>query len=173
LLDGLNTIWPSRLSLGGIPLGDVWPCPILKTSSPEIFEGDDLVPFHKLTMWLTYSLVEVLDRILNWHISGVEYMTGLPEYRNGRPNISIPTITLLKKKNGSRWTVGWPWRFDSEARRSSSKFNIRSAPCDTFSSSHCWMEGDDCNRIVRTSSNVIESIGEKSRILTSAIWSMS
>ena len=97
LLDGLNTIWPSRLSLGGIPLGDVWPCPILKASNPDFFEGDDLVPFHKLTMWLTYSLVEVLDRILNWNISGVEFMTGLPEYRNGRPNLSIPTITLLKK----------------------------------------------------------------------------
>jgi hypothetical protein len=46
-------------------------------------EGDDLVPFHKLTMWLTYSLVEVLEKILNWRVLGVADMTGLPEYRNG------------------------------------------------------------------------------------------
>jgi len=32
------------------------------------------------------------------------------------------------------------------------------------------MEGDDCYRIVRISSNVIESIGENSRIVTLAIW---
>lgn len=64
-------------------LGDVWPCTILTAFNKNIAEGDNLVPFHKLTMWLTYSLVEVLDKILNWKVSGVEDMTGLPEYRNG------------------------------------------------------------------------------------------
>jgi len=34
-------------------------------------------------MWLTYSLVEVLEVNLGWRITGVEDMTGLPEYRNG------------------------------------------------------------------------------------------
>lgn len=83
LVDGLNPIWPSRLSLGGVSLGDVWPCPslIAPIASPQ--EGDDLVPFHKLTMWLTYSLVEVLEKNLKWRVEGVEDMTGLPEYRNG------------------------------------------------------------------------------------------
>ena len=82
LIEGLNPIWPSRLSLGGISLGDVWPCPSLKTSAIGI-EGDELVPFHKLTMWLSYSLVEVLEKHLKWRLEGVEDMTGLPEYRNG------------------------------------------------------------------------------------------
>lgn len=84
LLDGLNPIWPSRLSLGGISLGDVWPCPALAQSSP-VDPGFDtiLVPFHKLTQWLTYSLVEVLQKILGWKVEGLEDMTGLPEYRNG------------------------------------------------------------------------------------------
>jgi hypothetical protein len=73
--------------LGGVALGDVWPCTVLRAFKKA--EGDDLVPFHKLTMWLTYSLVEVLDKILNWNVSGVEDMTGLPEYRNGKSKISV------------------------------------------------------------------------------------
>lgn len=82
LIDGLTPIWPARLSLGGIPLGDVWPCDVLKATA--VNEGDDLVPFHKLTGWTTYSLVEPIERVLNWTFEGLEDMTGLPEYRNGR-----------------------------------------------------------------------------------------
>lgn len=92
LLDGLNPIWPSRLSLGGITLGDVWPLPSLKASLTTPGEGDDLVPFHKLTMWLTYSLVEVLEKNLKWRISGLEDMTGLPEYRNGALSLPLQDI---------------------------------------------------------------------------------
>lgn len=89
-MDGLNPIWPSRLALGGVALGDVWPCIVLRASNDNnLGEGDDLVPFHKLTMWLTYSLVEVLDKILGWRVLGLEDMTGLPEYRNGALSIRI------------------------------------------------------------------------------------
>lgn len=70
-------------------LGDVWPCTVLTALNRNIAEGDGLVPFHKLTMWLTYSLVEVLEKILNWNVSGVEDMTGLPEYRNGTLKVFI------------------------------------------------------------------------------------
>ncbi|KAF9525302.1 hypothetical protein CPB83DRAFT_859860 [Crepidotus variabilis] len=94
LLDGLNPIWPSRLSLGGVALGDVWPCPALKASLKNPAEGDDLVPFHKLTMWLTYSLVEVLEKNLRWKIIGLEDMTGLPEYRNGGLLVDHGVLTL-------------------------------------------------------------------------------
>ncbi|KAF8800155.1 DUF1688-domain-containing protein [Phlegmacium glaucopus] len=93
LIEGLNPIWPSRLSLGDISLGDVWPCPSLRTSAMNI-EGDDLVPFHKLTMWLTYSLVEVLEKHLKWRLQGVEDMTGLPEYRNGGLLVDFGVLTL-------------------------------------------------------------------------------
>lgn len=51
--------------------------------SGSLQESDDLVPFHKLTQWLTYSLIEVFEKVLKWKIAGVEDMTGLPEYRNG------------------------------------------------------------------------------------------
>lgn len=82
LMDGLGPIWPkTRASLGGVSLGDVWPCDALK---PAALEGDELVPFHKLTGWTTYSLLEPMEKIMGWKFEGVEDMTGLPEYRNGK-----------------------------------------------------------------------------------------
>lgn len=85
LITGLSVIWPSRLSLAEISLGDVWPCTSLKNSLPKDTseEGDDLVPFHKLTGWTTYSLLEPMEKILGWKFDGIDDMTGLPEYRNG------------------------------------------------------------------------------------------
>ncbi|PPQ86185.1 hypothetical protein CVT25_006928 [Psilocybe cyanescens] len=94
LVDGLNPIWPSRISLAGVSLGDVWPSPSLKASIPHPVEGNDLVPFHKLTMWLTYSLVEVLEKNLKWRLYGLEDMTGLPEYRNGGLLVDLGVLTL-------------------------------------------------------------------------------
>ncbi|KAF5348904.1 hypothetical protein D9756_009819 [Leucocoprinus leucothites] len=95
LLDGLNPIWPSRLSLGGVSLGDVWPCPSLGQTAPGDPESDTiLVPFHKLTQWLTYSLVEVLQKELGWQVEGLEDMTGLPEYRNGGLLVDLDVLTL-------------------------------------------------------------------------------
>jgi hypothetical protein len=41
-----------------------------------------LVPFHKLSQWLTYSLLEPLS-ISGVRVSGIESLTGLAEYRNG------------------------------------------------------------------------------------------
>lgn len=41
-----------------------------------------LVPFHKLSQWLTYSLIEPLS-IAGVRVSGIEALTGLAEYRNG------------------------------------------------------------------------------------------
>jgi len=86
LITGLSVIWPSRLSLVGVSLGDVWPCTSLKNSLPndKFEEGDDLVPFHKLTGWTTYSLIEPMEKILGWKFDGIDDMTGLPEYRNGK-----------------------------------------------------------------------------------------
>jgi Protein of unknown function (DUF1688) len=88
LIEGLNPIWPSRVELGGVSLGDVWPCSALKSESTQA--GDDLVPFHKLTMWITYSLVEVFQRVANWEVEGLEDLTGLPEYRNGMTFLALP-----------------------------------------------------------------------------------
>lgn len=45
--------------------------------------GSDLVPFHKLTQWLIYSLIEALESMLDLKVTGKEQMTTLAEYRNG------------------------------------------------------------------------------------------
>lgn len=86
LIEGLSSIWPAgRTNFGGVALGDVWPCTVLQSHpSPGAGPGDDLVPFHKLTGWLAYSIIEPIQQILGWKFDGIDDMTGLPEYRNGR-----------------------------------------------------------------------------------------
>ncbi|EIM87514.1 DUF1688-domain-containing protein [Stereum hirsutum FP-91666 SS1] len=93
LIVGLAPIWPTdRTTLGGVPLGDVWPCEVLRASAKE--EGDELVPFHKLTGWTTYSLVEPIEKVLGWKFEGLEDLTGLPEYRNGGLLLDLGVLSL-------------------------------------------------------------------------------
>lgn len=82
VLDGFGPVWPSRIVLAGRSLGDVWPYPDLplEPGAPEGSAG--LVPFHKLSQWLTYSLIEVFEDA-GIAVTGIEALTGLPEYRNG------------------------------------------------------------------------------------------
>ncbi len=94
LIDGLNPVWPaSRTTLAGVSLGDVWPCPALKSTTSA--EADDLVPFHKLTQWMTYSVIEAIETVMKWDIVGKEDMTGLPEYRNGKIRLVPRTSRIL------------------------------------------------------------------------------
>jgi hypothetical protein len=78
LLEGLGPIWPGRIELGGVNLGDVWPHPAAGGTGPSA----GLVPFHKLSQWLAYSLFEPLQRA-GLTITQAGALTGLPEYRNG------------------------------------------------------------------------------------------
>ena len=78
VLDGLQDIWPGRLDLGGANLGDVWPHP--RAGGTGSHAG--LVPLHKLSQWLTYSLVEPLGRA-GLTVAELDALTGLAEYRNG------------------------------------------------------------------------------------------
>jgi hypothetical protein len=78
LLEALGPIWQGRPSLGGVPLGDCWTHPALAGHSPE----DSYAPLHKLSQWLTYSLLEPLEKA-GVSVSNVHELTGLAEYRNG------------------------------------------------------------------------------------------
>lgn len=78
VLNTFSTIWPGRLSIAGQNLGDVWQHS--KVTGPGETKG--LVPFHKLSQWLTYSLFEPLEE-LGFQIVGIDQLTGLAEYRNG------------------------------------------------------------------------------------------
>jgi hypothetical protein len=74
LLEVLGTIWPGRISLAAVPLGDC--------GRHSAVPGDGLVPFHKLSQWLAYSLVEPLVAA-GVEVTDIDGLTGLAEYRNG------------------------------------------------------------------------------------------
>jgi hypothetical protein len=78
LLEHLGPIWPSRLTLGGVPLGDTWRHLAIRRHDAT----NGLVPIHKLSQWLAYSLIEPLQ----WsgvEVTDIDGLTGLAEYRNG------------------------------------------------------------------------------------------
>jgi hypothetical protein len=78
LLMSCSGIWPSGNALGTVPLGDCWRHEAVRGEGAS----DGWVPFHKLSQWLTYSLLEPFT----WagvQVRGVEALTALPEYRNG------------------------------------------------------------------------------------------
>jgi len=71
LLEALGPIWENRPVLNGAPVGDCWPV-----------DGIGLVPLHKLSQWLAYSLIEPLERA-GICVTDIDGLTGLAEYRNG------------------------------------------------------------------------------------------
>lgn len=78
LLDYLSSIWLTGNTLRGVPLGDCWQHPLAGGTGPTA----GWVPFHKLSQWLTYSLLEPFE----WAgiaLTELDGLTGLPEYRNG------------------------------------------------------------------------------------------
>ena len=78
LLQHLGPIWPSRLTLGGVPLGDTWRHPAIVRDDAT----NGLMPIHKLSQWIAYSLIEPLQ----WSgivVTDIDGLTGLAEYRNG------------------------------------------------------------------------------------------
>ncbi|MGF1457480.1 MAG: URC4/urg3 family protein [Leptolyngbyaceae cyanobacterium] len=78
VLASFGDIWPGRTAIADTNLGDVWPHPALPQTAP----GSDLVPLHKLSQWLTYSLVEPLQ-FSGLEVVNLNALTGLAEYRNG------------------------------------------------------------------------------------------
>jgi hypothetical protein len=116
LMNGLAPIWPaSRTGINGVPLGDAWPCnsmpqpaqaPQSPTFSPfpnstaqsnGVAPWESILPFHKLTQWLCYSLMQPMQSIMKIHFAGQELLTGLPEYRNGGLFIDLGVLTLKKE----------------------------------------------------------------------------
>jgi Protein of unknown function (DUF1688) len=78
LLEALGPIWADRLVVDGLPLGDCWRHSAIVRSDAS----DGLVPLHKLSQWLAYSLIEPLAAA-GIEIVDVDGLTGLAEYRNG------------------------------------------------------------------------------------------
>lgn len=103
VLEALGPIWPSRATLAGRPLGDVWQHPAV-----------GWVPFHKLSQWLTYSLCEALE-LSGVRVNAIEELTGLAEYRNGGlfidTGVLVPTgDALLDRAHPVSSPVVVEWR---------------------------------------------------------------
>ena len=78
LLQGLGSIWPSGNQLDGVALGDCWRHPMAGGTGATA----GWVPIHKLSQWMTYSLLEPFE----WagvQLTDLDALTGLAEYRNG------------------------------------------------------------------------------------------
>lgn len=94
VLNTFNEIWPARLIFHGVSLGDVWQHKALKTN--EL--GSEYIPFHKLSQWLTYSLIEPLEHA-GISVNHLDELTGLPEYRNGGLLIDSELLRIKDKKD--------------------------------------------------------------------------
>ena len=112
LLDALAPIWPSRISLHNTPLGDSWLySPWQNSYEPE---PDCIVPFHKLSQWMTFSLIEPLQQA-GLNITDVNGLTGLAEYRNGGllvdGNVLLPrNPSMLEQAHRPESTIIVEWR---------------------------------------------------------------
>ena len=92
-----------------MPLGDCW-------RHPAAGAADGLsrgwMPFHKLSQWLTYSLLEPFE----WagvQVDGLDALTGLPEYRNGGLLLDAGVLRAARTRR-------WPTRLAAPATSSSS-----------------------------------------------------
>lgn len=88
--------WPKdRTNISGVAIGDAWPLSTLQKQA-----GEDatlaIQPFHKLTQWLTYSLMVPFERVLGYQWTNATLLTGLPEYRNGGLFVDMGVLTLKK-----------------------------------------------------------------------------
>ena len=103
IIGGFNQVWPeTRAKLNGTSLGDVHFCELTGR----------LVPFHKLSQWLCYSLLEPLEHVFGFQIENQRLLTGLPEYRNGGLLVDFDVIkpkfeTSKAFKPGSQEIIEW------------------------------------------------------------------
>jgi len=115
VLRSLGPIWASGSTVMGVRAGDVWPH---RFAGAATAAGDEptsrgWVPFHKLSQWLSYSLLEPLQ----WagvRVTGLDALTGLPEYRNGGLLIDggalVPLaadFAALPKTVDDPWVIEW------------------------------------------------------------------
>lgn len=109
LLATLSGVWPAANAIADVPLGDCW--------RHNAVQGEGLtngwMPFHKLSQWLTYSLLEPLM----WsgiEVTGLDALTGLPEYRNGGLlldagvlRFASPDLAAAQYRAGDELIVEW------------------------------------------------------------------
>jgi hypothetical protein len=109
LLEALGPIWADRLTVEGVPLGDCWRHPAIRRDDAS----DGLVPLHKLSQWLAYSLIEPIEAS-GIAVTDVDGLTGLAEYRNGGLFVDLgvlmptdPDAAAREHKVSDPFIVAW------------------------------------------------------------------
>jgi hypothetical protein len=102
LLMSLSEIWPSSNYIGTVPLGDCWRHPAVRGEGLT----DGWMPLHKLSQWMTYSLLEPFEwcgvKVIDAH-----RLTALPEYRNGGLLLDSGLLRLRDEQAARQtWQVG-------------------------------------------------------------------
>jgi hypothetical protein len=87
LLEALSPIWLSGLVIEGVNVGDAGHHPAVRTGDAT----DRIVPFHKLSQWMTCSLLEPLA-MAGLTMVDLDGLTALAEYRNGGLLIDLGVI---------------------------------------------------------------------------------
>lgn len=110
LLEAFGPVWQDRLTLGGVDLGDCWTHPAMRREDATY----SLVPIHKLSQWLSYSLVEPLQTA-GLRVVDLDGLTGLAEYRNGGLFTDLGVLALKDPADADKpWPVSDPlvvgWR---------------------------------------------------------------
>ncbi|MEJ6023149.1 URC4/urg3 family protein [Ramlibacter sp. PS4R-6] len=102
LLISLQDIWPASNYISNVALGDCWRHSAVRGQGLT----DGWMPFHKLSQWMTYSLLEPFE----WSgvkVHHVDRLTALPEYRNGGLMLDSGLLALRDEKAaGETWQVG-------------------------------------------------------------------
>ncbi len=102
LLISLSDIWPSGNAIGTVALGDCWRHAAVRGEGLS----DGWMPFHKLSQWMTYSLLEPFE----WagvKVRGLDRLTALPEYRNGGLMIDSGLLRLRDESAAlESWQAG-------------------------------------------------------------------
>ncbi|AKK25541.1 URC4/urg3 family protein [Mycobacterium sp. EPa45] len=97
VLASFAPIWLGSNVIDNQPLGDCWRHSAL--DGPGLTAG--WMPFHKLSQWLTYSLLEPFG----WAgvtVTDLDELTGLPEYRNGGLLLDTGVLRLRDNTHADR-----------------------------------------------------------------------
>ncbi|BBZ33717.1 URC4/urg3 family protein [Mycolicibacterium confluentis] len=93
----MSDIWRAQNMIGHYPLGDCWH----HDAVPGVGSSRGWMPLHKLSQWLTYSLLEPFE----WAgrtVHGLDDLTGLAEYRNGGLFLDTAALRLRDPDFGTR-----------------------------------------------------------------------
>jgi hypothetical protein len=100
LIEGLEGVWPEDTRTH-MRRGDVWGYTPLKTIGVP---GSDMLPFHKLTQWLAYSMLEPIEQ-LGLRVTDIDLLTALSEYRNGGFVLDIGLLQVsLSALSAAHWS---------------------------------------------------------------------